>query len=71
VELLDQTLTHSAAVLMQQGLVTLDRVAQDGVKVRASAGAASFRRRATLEAHLAQAKAQIAALKAELEAAPR
>jgi hypothetical protein len=34
---------------MQQGLVTLDRVAQDGMKVRASAGAASFRRRPRLE----------------------
>jgi len=70
VELLDQTLTTSVAVLMQEGLVTLDRVAQDGMKVRASAGAASFRRRGTLEAHLAQAQEQIDALKAELDADP-
>jgi len=70
VELLDQTLTTSVAVLMQEGLVTLDRVAQDGMKVRASAGAASFRRRATLEEHLAEAEAQIVALKTELDADP-
>jgi len=70
VELLDQTLSRSVAVLMQEGLVTLDRVAQDGMKVRASAGAASFRRRRTLEEHLAEAQEQIAALKAELGADP-
>ena len=69
-ELLDQTLTTSVAVLMQEGLVTLERVAQDGLKVRASAGAASFRRRGTLEEHLAQAQEQIEALKAELDADP-
>jgi hypothetical protein len=40
VDLLDQTLTNSVAVLMSEGLVTLDRVAQDGMRVRASAGAA-------------------------------
>ena len=49
VELLDRLLTESVASLMAEGLVTLDRVAQDGMKVRASAGAASFRRQPTLE----------------------
>jgi transposase len=67
VELLDATLTHSVAVLMEEGLVTLDRVAQDGMKVRANAGAASFRRRETLEEHLQQAQQQIEALKRELK----
>lgn len=70
VELLDQTLTASVAVLMQEGLVTLERVAQDGMKVRASAGAASFRRGATLEEHLAEAKEQVEALKTELDSDP-
>lgn len=70
VELLDETLTNSVAVLMHEGLVTLDRVAQDGMKVRASAGAASFRRRATLDDHLQQAQEQIEALKQELDADP-
>lgn len=70
VELLNTTLTNSVAVLMSEGLVTLDRVAQDGMKVRASAGAASFRRRPTLEEHLAEAKKQVEALQQELEADP-
>ena len=70
VEFLDRLLTRGVASLMDQELVTLDRVAQDGMKVRASAGAASFRRRPTLEEHLAAAQAQLAALKAELEADP-
>ncbi len=70
VEFLDQLLTQSVASLLQQDLVTLDRVAQDGMKVRASAGAASFRRGPTLEECLAEAEAQVAALKAELEADP-
>lgn len=70
VELLDSIMTNSMAVLMQEGLVTLDRVAQDGMKVRASAGAASFRRGATLEQCLAEAKQQIEELKAEMDADP-
>jgi hypothetical protein len=70
VEFLDQVLTRGVAALMEQELVTLDRVAQDGMKVRASAGAASFRRRPTLEQCLAEAEAQVAALKAELEDDP-
>jgi transposase len=70
VELLDRTLTESIAVLRNEGLVTLERVAQDGMKVRASAGAASFRREPTLQEHLAEAQEQIAALKQELETDP-
>jgi transposase len=70
VEFLDQTLTRSVALLMEQDLVTLDRVAQDGMKVRASAGAASFRRRPTLEDLLVEAQEQVQALKAELETDP-
>jgi transposase len=70
VEFLDQLLTRSVAVLMEQKLVTLDRVAQDGMKVRASAGAASFRRRETLQDHLDEAQQQVQALKAELTADP-
>jgi transposase len=65
-EFLDQLLTHSVALLMDEGLVTLERVAQDGMKVRASAGAASFRRRPTLEQLLAEARQQVEILKAEV-----
>jgi len=70
VELLDRLLTESVASLMAEGLVTLDRVAQDGMKVRASAGAASFRRQPTLEKALAEAEEQVARLRQELEADP-
>jgi transposase len=70
VELLDEWLTHSVAVLMEQELVTLERVAQDGMRVRASAGAASFRRRSTLERCMEEAREQIEALKGEIEADP-
>lgn len=70
VELLDRLLTESVASLMAEGLVTLDRVAQDGMKVRASAGAASFRRQPTLEEALAAAEEQLTQLKQELEADP-
>jgi transposase len=45
---LDDLLTQSIATLRHGGIVTLARVAQDGVRVRASAGAGSFRREATL-----------------------
>jgi len=67
---LDTLLTQGVAALMAEGLVELERVAQDGVRVRASAGAASFRRRKTLEACLAEAEAQVRTLRAELEADP-
>jgi transposase len=69
-ELLDQLLTQSVAVLLAEGLVDLNRVAQDGMRVRASAGAASFRRRPTLEEALAEAEAQVQALRAELRDDP-
>jgi transposase len=70
VELLDRLLTESVAGLMAEGLVTLDRVAQDGMKVRASAGAASFRRQPTVEEALAAVEAQLQQLKQELHADP-
>jgi transposase len=69
-ELLDQLLTQSVAVLMAEELVTLDRVAQDGMKVRASAGAASFRRQPTLEEALQEAEVQVRTLRAEVESDP-
>jgi transposase len=69
-ELLDHLLTQSVAVLVAEGLVDLNRVAHDGMRVRASAGAASFRRRPTLEEALAAARAQVQALRRELEEDP-
>lgn len=70
VDVLDELLTDSVAVLVNKGLVKLERVAQDGMRVRAGAGAASFRRRSTLESCLEQARAQVQALKGDIEADP-
>jgi transposase len=69
-EFLDQLLTRSVAVLREQDLVDLNRVALDGVRVRANAGAASFRRKATLVECLAEAEDQVARLKAEMDDDP-
>jgi transposase len=69
-DVLDRLLTEQVASLMHAGAVTLERVAQDGVRVRASAGKASFRRRETLEQCLAAAEQQVERLKAELEDDP-
>src|SRR5262249_59629863 len=69
-DFLDGLLTHSVAVLREQDLVDLNRVAIDGMRVRACAGAASFRRRQTLEEHLAEAKDQVARLKEEMDDDP-
>ena len=70
VAILDNLLTNSVAVLLEQDLVSMERVAQDGMKVRASAGAASFRRRSRLEQLRDEAEAQVEALKKELETDP-
>src|SRR5436190_9837804 len=67
VDFLDQLLTHSVAVLREQDLVDLNRVAQDGMRVRAGAGAASFHRKRTLEEHLQEANEQVRRLKEELD----
>lgn len=69
-EFLDEVLTQSVAVLMDQGLVKLKRVSQDGIRVRASAGAASFRRRPSLERCQQEAQEQVERLRAELEKDP-
>ena len=53
--LMDEVLTANVAALASAGAISLERVAQDGMRVRADAGAASFRRQASLEQHLAEA----------------
>jgi transposase len=61
---LDALMTDLLARLCHAGLVAFDHVAQDGVRVRASAGAASFRRQPRLEQCLAEAEAVLAAARA-------
>jgi transposase len=56
---LNDLLTQSIAALIKRNVITLARVAQDGTRVRASAGLRSFRRRPTLEEALRVARQQV------------
>jgi transposase len=69
-DLLDRLLTEHVVALAAAGLIDLTVLAQDGVRVRASAGAASFRREATLEQRLAAASAIVEELKREVDEHP-
>jgi transposase len=69
-DFLERLLDHSVLVLRRQGLIDLGRVAQDGMRVRASAGAASFRRRETLERLLQEAQAELQRLQQQPGAPP-
>jgi len=68
--LLDRLLTENVATLSVAGVIDLDEVVQDGVKVRAAAGASSFRRRKTLEEELAKAARLVEQLQQESERDP-
>jgi transposase len=59
----DELLTQIVASLMAEDLVTMQRVAQDGMRVRANAGKGSFRRRPRLEECLEEARQQVETLK--------
>ena len=67
---LERLLVDSFTALVRAGVASLDRVAQDGVRVRASAGAASFRRHSTLEECRRDAERAIQDLRATLDADP-
>jgi transposase len=66
---LDALFTATLGRLMHGGLVSIHRISQDGLRVRASAGAGSFRRRPKLEECLAQAQAHLADLQKQAQAA--
>jgi transposase len=59
----DALLTQIVAALRDEGLVTMDRVAQDGMRVRADAGKSSFRSGGRLEELLKEAETQVETLK--------
>lgn len=63
--ILDELITQILALLLKQELVDLSRVAQDGTRVRASAGASSFRREQTLQALMQEARAHLDAVTRE------
>lgn len=64
---LDRLLTQVLGVLMHQGLVQVKRVAQDGVRVRANAGASSFRSPKGLKKCLQAAREQVRHTRAMLD----
>jgi transposase len=64
---LDKLLTDVLASLMHKGLLSLDLVAQDGTRVRASASAPSFRREASLLECREQAALHVKAVFAEAD----
>jgi transposase len=64
---LNGVLTQSVSGLLSEGLVEMQRVAHDGMKVRASAGKSSFRRRTRLMEFQKIAREQIEILAREIE----
>ena len=64
-EALDELLTQTVATLMSQWLVTLEEVAQDGLRVCTSASSGSFRRKVRLEQFLVEAEARVERLARE------
>jgi len=66
----DDLLTQIVGSLMAMNLVTMQRVAQDGMRVRANAGKSSFRRRSRLEQCLDDARQQVETLKQLAEEEP-
>lgn len=69
-ELMDELLTDNVAALAAVGAISLARVAQDGMRVRADAGAASFRRQASLDEHLKEASEWVQTLKTQAQTDP-
>lgn len=60
---LDDLLTQMIAVLTQAQIVSLERIALDGTRIRGSAGGNSFGERETLEKHLEAARAHLEEIK--------
>jgi hypothetical protein len=69
-EFLEALLIECVAAMQHEGLVQMRELTVDGTKVRASAGASSFRRKATLEELEQQARQHVELLREELEGDP-
>jgi transposase len=68
---LDELFTQVIASLVDKELVSVSRVSQDGVRVRVSAGASSFRREERLQELLQGAKRHVQELRREQESPAR
>lgn len=64
---LERLLVDTVAALVEGGIVPLETIAQDGMRVRASAGSSSFRRQPTLEKLQQAAQEHVDRLKQEAE----
>lgn len=64
---LERLLVDTVAALIDGGLVPLETIAQDGMRVRASAGSSSFRRQPTLKKLQQAAQEHVDRLKQEAE----
>lgn len=60
---LDELFTQVLARLVQHEVISVQRVSQDGLRVRASAGSASFRREPTLREQVEKMRRHVEALK--------
>jgi transposase len=65
---LDALFAKLLAMLMDKKLVPIERISQDGMRVRASAGASSFRRKDRLETLLVVAQQRVETLKKQMDA---
>lgn len=66
-EHLERLLANTVAALIEGGIVPLETIAQDGMRVRANAGSSSFRRKPTLENLKQAAQEHVDRLKKEAE----
>jgi transposase len=67
---LQELFVQALGALSAEGLVSLERVMHDGTKIKACAGADSFRREERLRAHLEAARQQVQALSDEADESP-
>jgi transposase len=64
---LDELFTRVIASLVDQDIIKVQRISQDGVRVRVSAGASSFRREQRLRELLKQAQEHVQELRQQME----
>jgi transposase len=64
---LHELFVQTLGLLSAEGLITLERVMQDGTRVRANASSSRFRRKARVKAYLEQAREAVEALEAQTE----
>lgn len=69
-EFLDELLTTTVTAMIHSNVISYDTIAQDGMKVRASAGKSSFRRAPTLEKLKQEVKDRVDQLKGDDDQGP-